>query len=92
MLIDYEAKLEMIQRAIENCSLNIEVLALTEDNRFVGIQGEGMRAYVVTPKCVQGYTWHSSAGSIMERELLQQLPDDYRLVEEVIGGQLEWQF
>jgi hypothetical protein len=91
-MAEYEKQFETIQRAIRNCPVNIEVVALTTDNRFAGIQNGALRAFVITQHCNAAYTWHSSGGSIMDRGPLQSLPEDYKYVDDVVGGQMELAF
>jgi len=88
-LSEYEKQFVIIQRAIQNCPVNIEVVALTTDNRFAGILNGVLRAFVVSKYCNAAYTWHSSGGSIMDRGALKSLPDDYKYVDDVVGGQME---
>ncbi|MWC26653.1 hypothetical protein [Paenibacillus sp. MMS18-CY102] len=87
---EYEAKFNLIKKVIFNCSaLEIDVIALTTDNRFAGLQNGQLMDYVVSPYCNAAYTWSSSQGSIMVRGQLDNIPDDYQFVDDVIGGQLE---
>jgi hypothetical protein len=88
-LPEYEKQFVIIQRAVQNCRVNVEVVALTSDNRFAGILNGVLRAFVVSQFCNAAYTWHSSGGSIMDRGALQSLPDEYRYVDDVVGGQME---
>jgi hypothetical protein len=88
-LTDYEKQFVTIQRAIQNCPINIEVVALTMDNRFAGIMNGVLRAFVVSQYCNAAYTWHSSGGSIMDHGPLQSLPDEFKYVDDVVGGQME---
>ncbi|PWW06295.1 hypothetical protein DFQ01_103197 [Paenibacillus cellulosilyticus] len=86
---EYEKQFVMIQRAIQNCRVSIEVVAITTDNRFAAILNGVLRAFVVSQYCNASYTWHSSGGSIMDRGPLQSLPDEYKYVDDVVGGQME---
>ncbi|WP_308637697.1 hypothetical protein [Paenibacillus silvisoli] len=85
----YEKKHALIQKAIQNCQADIELVAITEDNRFAGIHGGRLKSFVVSPYCNAAYTWCSSTGSIMDRGGLDGISEPYRFVDDVIGGQLE---
>jgi len=85
----YEAKHELIQRVLKDCSLKIDVVGLSEDNRFVGMFNGQLHEFVVSPYCNQKYDWHSASGSVVNRGPIERVPEDYRFVDEVIGGQME---
>ncbi|UVI28185.1 hypothetical protein [Paenibacillus spongiae] len=91
-MTQFEKNHAFIQKVIKNCSVEIEIVALTEDKRFAGMHGGVLKAFVVSQYCNAAYTWCSSAGSIMDRGVISNLSEAYRFVEEVIGGQLEMQF
>lgn len=90
--MDYEEKYKLIQRVITNCAAEIDVIALGEDNRFVGKESGKLKVFVLSRYCNKKYTWSSSAGSILDKETVPRVPEGYHFVEDVIGGQLEMEF
>lgn len=88
----YEQKHALIQKVIQNCQAGIELIALSDDNRFAGIDSGMLKSFVVSPFCNAAYTWNSSLGSIMDRGRLESVVEPYHFVDDVIGGQLEMMF
>ncbi|SEM80906.1 hypothetical protein [Paenibacillus sp. OV219] len=84
-----EQKHALIQRVIQNCEAGIELVALTEDNRFAGMHDGILKSFVVSPFCDAAYTWSSSIGSIMDRGRMVEITEPYHFVDDVIGRQLE---
>ncbi|SFJ43903.1 hypothetical protein SAMN02799624_04524 [Paenibacillus sp. UNC496MF] len=91
-MTQYEQKHTLIQKAIQNCQAGIELVALTEDNRFAGMHDGRLKSFVVSPFCNKAYTWSSSAGSILDRGSLENISEPFQFVDDVIGGQLELNF
>ncbi|MBO7747374.1 hypothetical protein I8J29_24620 [Paenibacillus sp. MWE-103] len=91
-MTQYEQKHALIKKAIQNCHAGIELVALTEDNRFAGMLDGQLKSFVVSPFCNAAYTWCSSAGSILDRGSLGGISEPYHFVDDVIGGQLELVF
>ncbi|MGO4540354.1 hypothetical protein [Paenibacillus sp. 2TAB19] len=88
-MLDYEKKFALIQKVIQNCGVDIEVIGVTDDNRFAGMHSGSLKAFVVSAYCNASYTWNSSVGSIQERGHLERMPNEYQFVDDVIGGQME---
>lgn len=89
----YEEQYQLIQRILANCKVDINIIGLSEDNRFIGILSGETKEFVVSRYCNHKYTWSCTAGSIQERGPVDQGQTGiYKPVESVIGGQLEMSF
>lgn len=90
-LITLPEQLKWTEQLIRNCSVQIEIVALAEDDdqRFVGLLGGQLKRFRVTSNCNASYTWSSAAGSIMDEGQSTGLQERDVPTYEIGEGQME---